>query len=238
MMIKNNYGFKWFSYFRCSNSDEEAIDLMATSGCQGVFLGIESGSPTILRNLNKAATVEKYSEGIRLLHDRGILTFGSFIVGFPGETEDTISETVHFIREAQPTYFRAQPWYCEPGTPIQLERLKYGVEGNGFAWRHATMDAVRAMDHIERMLLSINESIWLPQWCFDFWIIPYLLGKGLSTGQLKNFVRRANRLLALQIERIPEPRKHFLRQSYLKELVEEVSSWFPDESHRLERRVS
>jgi len=39
------YGFNWFSYFRCSNSDEEAIDLMARSGCKGVFLGIESGSP-------------------------------------------------------------------------------------------------------------------------------------------------------------------------------------------------
>src|SRR5215831_2127372 len=44
LMIKKNYQFKWFSYFRCSNSDEEAFDLMARSGCQGVFLGIESGS--------------------------------------------------------------------------------------------------------------------------------------------------------------------------------------------------
>ena len=64
LMIRKNYRFNWFSYFRCSNSDEEAIDLMARSGCKGVFLGIESGSPHILQAMNKAATIEKYADGI------------------------------------------------------------------------------------------------------------------------------------------------------------------------------
>src|SRR5262249_11271360 len=76
MMIENDYKFNWFSYFRCSNSDEEAIELAARSGCKGVFLGIESGSPAILKNMNKAATIEKYVEGIKLLHQYDILTFG------------------------------------------------------------------------------------------------------------------------------------------------------------------
>src|SRR6185369_17679031 len=96
LMIEKNYQFNWFSYFRCSNSDEEAIDLLARSGCKGVFLGIESGSPTILKNMNKAATVEKYERGIELLHQYGVLTFASFILGFPGETEATFRESVDF----------------------------------------------------------------------------------------------------------------------------------------------
>ena len=53
MMIEEDYRFQWFSYFRCSNSDEEAIELMAKSGCSGVFLGIESGSNTILKNMRR-----------------------------------------------------------------------------------------------------------------------------------------------------------------------------------------
>ena len=92
MMIKNDYQFNWFSYFRCSNSDEEAIDLMAQSGCKGVFLGIESGSPAILKNMTKAATPEKYVEGMKLLHQHNIMTFGSFIIGFPGETDETVNK--------------------------------------------------------------------------------------------------------------------------------------------------
>jgi radical SAM PhpK family P-methyltransferase len=180
LLIKKNYGFNWFSYFRCSNSDEEAFDLMAESGCKGVFLGIESGSPAILKNMNKAATIERYASGIEALRRRGVLTFGSFIVGFPGETEATVNETIEFIRETRPDYYRTQMWYCEPGTPIYQQKDKYGINGDGFVWTHATMDSIAAMGHIERMFLEVDESLWLPQWSFDFWIIPYLIGKGLS----------------------------------------------------------
>jgi radical SAM PhpK family P-methyltransferase len=93
LMIRRRYDFEWFSYFRCSNSDEEAIELMARSGCKGVFLGIESGSNQILKNMNKAATIEKYLEGIKHLDAHQILTLASFIIGFPGETEETVRET-------------------------------------------------------------------------------------------------------------------------------------------------
>jgi p-methyltransferase len=161
-MIRKNYQFNWFSYFRCSNSDEEAIELMARSGCKGVFLGIESGSPTILTNMNKAATIEKYATGIELLRRYGILTFGSFIIGFPGETDETVEETIDFIRETKPDYYRAQMWYCEPGTAIQNQRVKYDIKGEGFVWSHATMDSLEAMDHIDRMFLTIDQSLWLP----------------------------------------------------------------------------
>ena len=127
---------------------------MARSGCKGVFLGIESGSPTILANMNKSATVEKYATGIEMLRRYGIMTFGSFIIGFPGETDQTVEETIDFIRETKPDYYRAQMWYCEPGTPIQNERLKYDIKGEGFVWSHATMDSLEAMDHIDRMFLT------------------------------------------------------------------------------------
>ncbi|HTU45293.1 MAG TPA: PhpK family radical SAM P-methyltransferase [Bryobacteraceae bacterium] len=225
MMIRRNFGFKWFSYFRCSNSDEETIALMAESGCKGVFLGIESGSPAILKNMNKAATIEKYAEGIRLLHKYQILTFGSFIVGFPGETDETVEESIRFIRENKPTYFRAQLWYCEPGTPIDVQRAKYNTTGSGFVWHHSTMDSLRAMDHIDRMMLSIKESQWLPQWSFDFWIIPYLFGKGMSERQLAVFMGHANRLLSLEIAEIRKEEKRTLQQQIYSNLLQEAAGW-------------
>jgi len=220
LMIRKNYRFNWFSYFRCSNSDEEAIDLMARSGCKGVFLGIESGSPAILKNMNKAATVEKYVKGIRWLRECGILTFGSFIVGFPGETAETIEETASFIRETAPTYYRAQMWYCEPGTPIEREREKYQITGQGFMWKHSTMESMEAMDHIEKMFLSLKESQWLPQWSFDFWIIPYLLGKGIPLARFGNFMEAANKMLTMEISAAPAAEKAVLQQKYKQEMVQ------------------
>ena len=219
LMIRKNYQFNWFSYFRCSNSDEEGFELMARSNCKGVFLGIESGSPLILENMNKAATVEKYMKGIERLRQHGILTFGSFIIGFPGETEQTISETATFIREAKPDYYRAQLWYCEPGTPIFHQREKYGIEGEGFVWSHDTMESMEAMDHIDKLFLTINETLWLPQWSFDFWIIPYLIGKGISLEQFREFMKLADRLLTMEIASVRSDEKEQAQQKRLHDLV-------------------
>ncbi len=222
LMIQKNYQFNWFSYFRCSNSDEEAIELLARSGCKGVFLGIESGSPTILKNMNKAATPEKYERGMELLHQYGVLTFASFIMGFPGETEETFRESVDFVKATRPDYYRTQLWYCEPGTPVDRQREKYRIEGEGFVWSHATMDSMAAMDHIDRAFLEIKESTWLPQWSFDFWTIPYLLGKGYSLEQFRKLMALAHRLLALEIAYVPEHEKKSKQQEYLLKMVEEV----------------
>ena len=234
MMIRKKYNLNWFSYFRCSNSDEEAIDLMAQSGCKGVFLGVESGSPTILTNMNKSATVEKYQKGIEWLRQRGILTFASMITGFPGETETTVQESIDFIRETKPDYYRSQMWYCEPGTPIQNRRDEFKIQGEGFVWNHATMDSLDAMDHIDRMFLTIKESLWLPQWSFDFWIIPYLLGKGITLDQFKQFMSEAHNLLTLEIASLPRQEKSERQQTYLEKMVVGAKDW-PQSSSALQQ---
>ncbi|HVF49517.1 MAG TPA: PhpK family radical SAM P-methyltransferase [Pyrinomonadaceae bacterium] len=219
MMIRKKYPFNWFSYFRCSNSDEEAIELMAESGCKGVFLGIESGSPTILKNMNKAATIEKYTQGIEWLRRAGILTFGSFIIGFPGETAETVQETIDFLKETKPDYYRAQLWYCEPGTPIEMQRDNFGISGEGFVWSHNKMDSLEAMDHIDRIFLTIKDSIWLPQWSFDFWTIPYLLGRGITLEKFKKLMASAHKLLALEIASVPEAQKRSMQQEYVSSMA-------------------
>lgn len=225
LMIRKKYNLNWFSYFRCSNSDEEAIELMARSGCKGVFLGVESGSPAILTNMNKSATVEKYTKGIEWLRQYGILTFASMITGFPGETERTVQESIDFIRETKPDYYRSQMWYCEPGTPIQNRREEFKIDGEGFVWNHATMDSLEAMDHIDRMFLTVKESLWLPQWSFDFWIIPYLLGKGISVDQFKHFMSEAQNLLTLEIASVPTGQKRTSQQKHLANMIAGAESW-------------
>ena len=60
MMIRNQFTFRWYSYLRCNIMDEELCDLMARSNCGGVFLGIESGDPDVLKIMKKVATPEQY----------------------------------------------------------------------------------------------------------------------------------------------------------------------------------
>jgi p-methyltransferase len=197
-LIARAYPFRWYSYFRCNNSDEETIDLMARSGCAGVFLGIESGSQPVLEAMNKAVTVEQYRRGARQLREHGITTFASFIIGFPGETRDTVAETVDFVRTLGVDYYRMQMWYCEPGTPVDQRREELGLQGTGFNWRHRTMDAVEAMEHVEHAMVAVQEACWLPQWSFDFWILPYLEGRGVPAAALELYLREAHQLLRLE----------------------------------------
>jgi len=192
MMIKNNYQFKWNCHFRCQFADREMVELMKKSGCEGVFLGIESGNDRVLENMNKAARVEKYLEGIVLLKEYEIMTYGSFIIGFPGETHETVQDTIRFIKESQPDFYRAQLWYCEPITPIWTQRETYGISGSNFEWRHATMDSREAAGLVDRIFVSIESPTWVPQYDFEIYGIFQLLHQGFSLEQVKAFLKSFN----------------------------------------------
>jgi hypothetical protein len=69
------------------------------------------------------------------------------------------------------------------------------------------------------MFLGIKESQWLPQWSFDFWIIPYLMGKGIGKEKFKRFMTAANKMLAMEIASVSPQQKHVLQQDYLQEMV-------------------
>lgn len=201
--LLSDYPFRWYSYFRASNSDAEAAELMAASGCAGVFLGLESGSATILRTMNKAASVERYRRGIAELTAVGIPSFGSFIFGFPGETGETVAETLAFIEDCALDWYRIQPWYAEPGTPIMAKAEAHQLRGAGFRWTHATMDVDEACDRVEQAVLELDASRWLPQWSFDFWMLPYLAGRGISGPALGPWLDAANARLRAELRGAP-----------------------------------
>jgi radical SAM PhpK family P-methyltransferase len=188
-MIKNRFQFRWHAQFRVQYSDRETIELMKESRCEGVYLGLESGNNHVLKNMNKAVNVEKYYEGIALLKEYEIPTIGSFIIGFPGETYDTVQDTVKFIKESGLDFYRTQLWYCDHITPIWRKKDIYKIEGESFEWTHDTMDAKTAMDLIEEIFLSIREPIWVPQYNFDFDNVMHLLDREMDLEQIKRFLK-------------------------------------------------
>jgi radical SAM PhpK family P-methyltransferase len=217
MMIRNNYKFKWYSHFRCQYADREMVELMKESGCEGVFLGIESGNDEILRNMNKAVTVEKYLKGIQLLKEHGILAYGSFIIGFPGETNETVEETVKFVEESGLDFFRAQIWYGEPTTPIFNKKEQYKIEGESFEWSHMTMDSKRASDIVEGIFLSVEEPVWVPQYNFEFDGLFHLFHRGKTPDQVKRFLRAFNAGIE---EKLKEPSREEVSFKTIRQIKE------------------
>jgi hypothetical protein len=142
--------------------------------------------------MNKKSTVEEYLKGIALLKEFDIICHGSFVVGFPGETRDTVMDTVKLIEESGLDFFRTLLWYCEPITPIWKQREKYGLKGSHFEWSHNTMKAREASGLVEEIFLSIKNSVWLPQYGFDFNTLFHLLQRGIGLNRVKHFLRIFN----------------------------------------------
>ncbi|HXQ69073.1 MAG TPA: PhpK family radical SAM P-methyltransferase [Pyrinomonadaceae bacterium] len=204
MMIRRNYGFKWHCFFRADFCDEEVVELMARSGCQGVFLGLESANDHILANMNKTPRKEHYLSSIPLFKKAGIQVFASVFFGFPGETYDTAQETIDFLLETESDFYRPLIWYCDPVTPIWGERDKYGIKGYHFSWSHNTMDVATACHLVERCFMSIDTPVWVPDPGFNYVSLYMLQNRGMTFDQVKTFLRCFN---AVVREKIAQPNR-------------------------------
>lgn len=191
-MIKNKYSFHWHSFIRCQYLDEETVQLMKESKCEGVHLGIESGNQQVLDNMNKQVTIDKYERGINLLNKYEIPSFASFIIGFPGETKQSIEETIGFINRLSPTFYIMSIWFADILSPIVIDGHKFGLQGSGIKWKHNTMNITEAREALYHVFQSVQNSVYLPEEGFDFTGAVGLLHKGMSIDQVKKFISLFN----------------------------------------------
>jgi len=88
---------------RVNAVDMEFLKEAKRAGVYLVSYGLESGVQEVLDRMNKRTTVEQNAQAIRWTKRAGIMSHGSFVIGYPGETPDTIKQTVRFIRAVRPT---------------------------------------------------------------------------------------------------------------------------------------
>lgn len=189
MMIRNRYGFRWNSFYRSDQGDMETIELMAESGCEGVFLGIESASDVMLKNMNKTSRRRHYEAAVPLLRKHGIHAHANFIIGFPGETEATVRETIDFIDQFQPDTYKAQLWYADNKAPIWKMKDQLNIKGIGFRWSHDTMDSEEASRWLDYVLSEVKGSVFLPEDGCGQWAVFYLQRLGMSKDQVLDYLR-------------------------------------------------
>lgn len=220
MIIRNKYSFNWSCQFRCQYADREMVELMKASRCEGVFLGIESANNQILKNMNKKATSDQYKRGISLLNEFGIPGHANFVIGFPGETRQTIQDNIDFIDETCPTFFRTQLWYYEYAAPIYENRNKYNIKGAGFDWSHSTMNSREAFDIIDEIFLKNMNSVWMPQYNFEIYGVYRLLHRGMGLEQIKKFLTAFNQGIR---EKLTQPQNAEVSEDLINKMKDQVN---------------
>src|SRR5438132_12439052 len=80
-------------------TDYETLKTMKDAGCRLLIVGYEYGDQQILKNIKKGATIERARQFTKDCHKLGLVVHGYFILGLPGETRETINNTINFAKE-------------------------------------------------------------------------------------------------------------------------------------------
>jgi len=147
LMIEEDIKIKWTCNSRVDFVDEEMLTLMGKAGCRLISWGIESGNEQILKHARKGAYPEKAEMALRLAKKAGIMNWGYFIIGLPGETDETVRETINFAKKLPldiALFHVAAPY---PGTPFFFEVVENNWFRPGTRWEQVDMDKGTVLDY-------------------------------------------------------------------------------------------
>lgn len=101
LIIKKGINILWSTPIRVELITPILAKKMKQAGCYSIGIGIESANNTILANMDKQSTIEKINKGIRIFKEAGIEVLGQFVIGSPGDTLDTIKESLEYAKNSE-----------------------------------------------------------------------------------------------------------------------------------------
>ncbi len=109
-----------------ANVPRETLKVLKENGLRLLLVGYESGNQKILNNIKKGMRVEVAEKFTKDCHDLGIAIHGTFIVGLPGETKETIQETIAFAKRINPHTIQVSLAAPYPGTFLYKQAVENG----------------------------------------------------------------------------------------------------------------
>ncbi len=122
-IIQRRIKIDWECLSRVDTIDRNMTEKMRQAGCVRMFFGTESGNDSVLALMNKRASTKQAKKAIQVAKHSGIQVGAFFIVGYPGETDETVLDTLRFASSLPLDYLSFTLPYPIPGTPL-YERLK------------------------------------------------------------------------------------------------------------------
>ena len=136
-------------------TDYETLKAMKEAGCRLMIVGYESGDQQILKNIKKGATLERARQFTKDAHKLGLVIHGDFILGLPGETRETIKNTIAFAKELDVETIQVSVAHAYPGT----ELYDYAIKNNFLAKGSMVDEGGHQLAHIEYPGLPADEVL-------------------------------------------------------------------------------
>jgi len=151
----------WGGFFQASRVTEENADRITASGFRYGLTGVESGHPEQLERMGKSGDLGAVRRGVELLIDGGARIDLTFVLGFPGETLETLESTARFIDSIPRgrkgyAFYELFPFELFPGTTADtpLFRSRHQLRGTGRDWYHSTMSYREVVDEYAPLVFA------------------------------------------------------------------------------------
>lgn len=117
-IIKSGLKIYWSCETRVNLVDKELLQHIKKAGCYSIAYGIESGSPEVLSTIDKGISLEQVEQAVRLSREAGLQTIGYFMIGSPGESPQTIRQTINFAKKLKLDFAQFSVTTPFPGTQL------------------------------------------------------------------------------------------------------------------------
>ena len=138
-ILRRNIKVAWQGATRVNLVDKELLKLMKKAGCKQLKYGVESGNPRILEIMNKQTKLSQVIEAFKLTKEAGIKTGAYFIIGYVGEDEQTMRQTIEFAKELNPDYVMFYPGVPLPKTSFHELSVQAGLIDKNY-WREYSLN--------------------------------------------------------------------------------------------------
>ncbi|MBM3298667.1 MAG: radical SAM protein [Deltaproteobacteria bacterium] len=195
-----NFDLEWQAPTRVDRLDDDIVRAAKESGCHTLRLGIESGSDEILERIGKRTTTRDALEAVRLCKKHGIRTVGYFIIGYLGETENTIMQTIRFAKSLGLDYAGFFPATPMPSTRLYDESVRQGLVPEHY-WR----DFVLGVRNDPLPFIHPEAETWTARAYRAFYFSPgHIMRQMRKLGFYRDFLNNlkvAWRLLTMKFKR-------------------------------------
>lgn len=188
--LSKDYDIRFNCLNRVDCVDREILLKLKKAGCYLIRFGVESGSQKILNEMKKGISVEQIKNAFKLCKEINIPANASFILGMPGETIETVDETIALAKEINPAIiyiFFAMPLV---GTELREEALtqKLILNDNWETWESLDQPIIRTYELSYQELINLKKEFYN-----SFYYRPkYLIDKLCSIrgyNQIKHYLK-------------------------------------------------
>lgn len=177
-MDRRNFKFGWTTYARPDLVDDSLLKAMKRAGCHTIMMGVESPEDDVLRHYKKGYVSDAVRDAFFRARASGLRTVGTFIIGLPGETEETIQKTVDYAIELRMDFASFNVAVPRFGTAFRGEAIDRGFADP----TQRVMDQGGATATMPTATLSRDRMLQLKQHAIRrFYLRPSYLARRLAS---------------------------------------------------------